>query len=93
MLREMKRDEALQQLSRDHHGALEVALKLRRANDADADAVRDRFIEFWHEHGAHHFRVQEDLLLPACAHRVDATDPAVVQVLTDTSRSGGGQAT
>jgi hypothetical protein len=48
----MKRNEALQQLSRDHHRALEVALKLRRATDAEADAVRDRFLEFWREHGA-----------------------------------------
>jgi hemerythrin-like domain-containing protein len=56
-----------------------VALKLRRAT-ADADAVRDRFVEFWREHGAHHFRVEEDVLLPD---RVDGTDPIVARVLID----------
>jgi hypothetical protein len=56
-----------------------VALKLRRATAADADAVRDRFVEFWREHGAHHFRVEEDVLLPDCVHRVDGTDPIVAR--------------
>ena len=79
----MKRAEALQPLSRDHHPALEVALKLRRATDRDADAVRREFLEVWREHGALHFRVEEDVLLPAAAHRVDPSDPAVVRVLTD----------
>jgi hemerythrin-like domain-containing protein len=79
----MKRSEALQQLSRDHHRALEVALRLRRAGDADAAAVRDRFVEFWLEDGAVHFRVEEDVLLPCVAHVVDPSDPAVVRMLTD----------
>jgi hemerythrin-like domain-containing protein len=79
----MKRAEALQQLSRDHHRALEIALKLRRATPEDAELVRAGFLEFWDEHGALHFRVEEDVLLPASAHRVDPAAPAVVRVLTD----------
>ena len=79
----MKREEALQQLSRDHHRALEVALKLRRAGDSDAERVSRDFLEFWREHGALHFRVEEDVLLPGSASYVSATDPAVVRVLTD----------
>jgi hemerythrin-like domain-containing protein len=79
----MKRDEALQSLSRDHHRALEVALKLRRATGEDAATGRRGFLEFWREHGALHFRVEEDVLLPAVAQRVDSTDPVVVRVLTD----------
>jgi hemerythrin-like domain-containing protein len=79
----MKRAEALQPLSRDHHRALEVALKLRRATREDAAGVRQEFLEFWREHGALHFRVEENVLLPAAAHRVDPSDPAVVRVLTD----------
>jgi hemerythrin-like domain-containing protein len=79
----MKRAEALQSLSRDHHRALEAALKLKRATGEDAPVVRQEFLEFWRDHGALHFRVEEDVLLPAVAHRVDPADPAVVRVLTD----------
>jgi len=83
MLALMKRNEALRQLSRDHHRALEVALKLRRATDADVQQAAEEFLGFWREHGAIHFRVEEDMLLPGAATRVDPTDPAVVRVLTD----------
>jgi len=79
----MKRSEALQQLSRDHHRALEAALKLRRATDADARQVAAAFLDFWRDHGRIHFRVEEEVMLPGTAHRVDPNDPAVVRVLTD----------
>lgn len=79
----MKRNEALQPLSRDHHRALEIALKLRRATDADVETIRREFVAFWHDHGALHFRVEEDVLLPAFARHGDAAAPEVVRVLTD----------
>ncbi|MGA8216959.1 MAG: hemerythrin domain-containing protein [Solirubrobacterales bacterium] len=79
----MKRSEALQQLSRDHHRALEAALKLRRANDGNATEVTAEFLRFWREHGAPHFGVEEDVMLPGAAPKVDPADPAVVRVLTD----------
>jgi hypothetical protein len=77
----MKRDEALQQLSRDHHRALEVALKLRRATAADAVPARDRFMEFWREHGAVHFRVEEDVMLPAFPLIEESLPPAELEAL------------
>jgi hemerythrin-like domain-containing protein len=83
MSEEMKRTEALQQLSGDHHRALEAALKLRRATDADAETAKRDFLDFWRGHGALHFRVEEDVMLPGSAGHVDPTDPAVVRVLTD----------
>lgn len=58
----MKRAEALQPLSRDHLQALLAAKALREATDADA--ARAAFLDFWHDHGAHHFRVEEEVLLP-----------------------------
>jgi hemerythrin-like domain-containing protein len=79
----MKRSEALQQLSRDHHRALETALKLRRATETDAKTARREFLDFWRGHGAIHFRLEEDVMLPRSAPYVDPTDPAVVRVLTD----------
>lgn len=61
----MKRSDALAPLSRDHHQALEVALRLRRATESDLDAARTRFEEFFEEHGRRHFEIEERLVLPA----------------------------
>jgi hemerythrin-like domain-containing protein len=79
----VKRHRALQPLSRDHHVALVAAQRLRRAAAADADAARATFLEFWNEHGAKHFRVEEDVLLPAFAAYGDPADERVVQMLVE----------
>jgi hemerythrin-like domain-containing protein len=79
----VKRHRALQPLSRDHHVALVAAQRLRRATDADADAARAAFLEFWDSHGALHFRVEEDVLLPAFAAYGDPADTRVVEMLVD----------
>jgi hypothetical protein len=59
----MKRSDALRSLSRDHHRALTVAQRLRRADDAE-EAVAE-FLRFWSANGVYHFRVEEEVLLPA----------------------------
>ena len=82
----MKRHPALQPLSRDHHVALVVAQKLRRADAGDAGSAREAFLAFWREHGAHHFRVEEDVLLPAFAAHADPDVPCVVRMLLDHAR-------
>ena len=79
----MKRHAALQPLSRDHHVALAVALRLRRATDDDAAAVLAAFLAFWREHGARHFRVEEEVLLPAFADHGDPDEGCVVRMLVD----------
>jgi hemerythrin-like domain-containing protein len=79
----MKRHRALQPLSRDHHVALVAAQRLRRATETDGPAARDAFLEFWHEHGARHFRVEEEVLLPAFAAHGDPEEPCVVRMLVD----------
>ena len=61
----MKRSAALQPLSRDHHQALSVALKMRRADDAQQAATD--FLSFWEAHGRRHFQVEEEVLLPLWA--------------------------
>ena len=43
----MKRSEALASLSRDHHQALVVAQKLRRATDGTAPQARETFLAYW----------------------------------------------
>ena len=79
----MKRHPALQPLSRDHHIALVAAQRLRRAEADGAGGARDTFLEFWRAHGAHHFRVEEDVLLPAYAANADPDEPCVVRMLLD----------
>ena len=79
----MKRSEALAHLSRDHHQALFVAQRLRRAGPETAAAARDAFLEFWATEGRQHFRDEEEILLPAFARHEPPTHEAVVRVLTD----------
>ena len=61
----MKRDPSFAPLSREHHQALFVAQKLRRASDPDAAGAD--FLTFWREHGRDHFRLEEEVVLPAWA--------------------------
>jgi len=79
----MKRSSELAVLSREHHIALELALRLQRASVADADRVRDAALEFWRTEGAEHFRLEEELLLPPFVHHVGAADADVVRVLAE----------
>lgn len=81
----MKRDKALTPLSRDHHQALSRALALKRADQSNvAEALRD-MIEFFDAHGALHFRVEEEVLLPLYVRDggADPRDEAIARVLTD----------
>ena len=79
----MKRHESLVELSRDHHQALFQAMRLKRADQLDPEQVRTGFLDFWHGHGRRHFRIEEELLLPAYARRGDAGREEVVRVLVD----------
>ena len=79
----MKRDPALTDLSRDHHQALYRAMRMKRAAEDDRGEVRDDVLAFWSEHGARHFRIEEEILLPAFATGSDPGDQAVVRVLVD----------
>ena len=82
----MKRHRALQPLSRDHHVALVAAQRLRRAEGGTAAEARDAFLVFWREHGAHHFRVEEEVLLPAFAAHADPDAECVARMLIDHAR-------
>lgn len=79
----MKRAEALKPLSRQHHQGLAVAQRLRRVSPADVEAVRGAFLTFWEDEGRRHFRVEEELLLPAYVRHADSDSPEVVRVLTE----------
>jgi hypothetical protein len=73
----VKRSDELRPLSRDHHQALFAALELSRAEDREhAAAVLASFMA---EHGAVHFRVEEEILLPAWL----AGDPGADRLLAE----------
>lgn len=79
----MKRSDALTPLSHDHHHGLVVAQELRRASEQTAANAREAFLSFWHAEGRRHFRVEEDVLLPAFARHGPADHEAVVRVLVE----------
>jgi hypothetical protein len=79
----MKRDAALASLSRDHHQALVVALKLRRASAPTTDEARAALAAFWPTHGRRHFQIEEEILLPAYAGHGDPHHPLVARALCD----------
>lgn len=60
----MRRAAALRPLSRDHHVALEHALRLRRARETDVPVVVASFLAFFVGDGERHFRAEEEVLLP-----------------------------
>ena len=77
----MKRAEALQPLSRDHLKSLLAAKRLRGATEGD-EAVQD-FLEFWTTEGQHHFRVEEEVLLPGWALHCPVDRVAVARMLEE----------
>ena len=79
----MKRDPALVSLSHDHHQALFIAQRLRRATAESSGEVRDLFLAYWQDHGRGHFRLEEEVLLPAYAAHGDPHDPLVARALCD----------
>lgn len=79
----MKRDPALVSLSRDHHQALSVAHRLRRATAETTIQARAEALQFWDTAGRAHFRLEEDVLLPAFAGHGDAHHPLVARALCD----------
>ena len=78
----MKRSPELTPLSHDHHQTLFAALKLKRWDDQAA--ATDDFLGFWHAQGADHFRIEEDILLPAwLAGDEGADERLATRVLTE----------
>ena len=79
----MKRSEALTPLSHQHHQGLFVAMQLKRATRETAAEARTAFLDFYEREGAHHFRIEEELLLPGFARHADFDQPAIARVLIE----------
>ena len=81
--RTVKRDPALVALSGDHHLALYVARTLKRATADTASDARAAFADYSDEHGRGHFRLEEEILLPAYAPHGDPHHPLIARALCD----------
>jgi hemerythrin-like domain-containing protein len=79
----MQRSPQLAVLSREHHVALEIALRLQRATDDDSRAVIAATLDFWNAEGRQHFALEEELLLPALAAHTSPDDPDIQRILTE----------
>lgn len=79
----MKRNQALIPLSHDHQHGLAISHELRQVSAEEAAVARDKFLAFWNVEGRHHFRIEEEVLLPAVAHALPPTHDAVLRVLSD----------
>lgn len=79
----MRRSAALASLSRDHHEALVLAQKLRRATPAAVTTSRESFLAYWQAHGQNHFRLEEEILFPAYAAHGDPHHALIARALCD----------
>lgn len=79
----MKRHPALVPLSRDHHHALVIAQRLRRATVETATEAARAFLSHWDAEEKLHFRIEEELLLPAYAAHGESDHPAIIRMLLD----------
>jgi hemerythrin HHE cation binding domain-containing protein len=79
----MKRHSALAPLSRDHHHALVLARRLREASAATVSVEADRFLGHWREEERLHFRLEDEILLPAYAAFGDLQQPPIIRMLLD----------
>lgn len=73
----MKRSPELTPLSHSHHKGLFAAMQLRDAEDLDAAVAA--LLEYWEVHGAEHFRIEEEVLLPAWLELDDGADPELAK--------------
>jgi Hemerythrin HHE cation binding domain len=79
----MKRHPALVSLSRNHHHALVIAQRLRRATAETATETAGAFLSHWDAEEKLHFRLEEELLLPAYAAHGEPDHPAITRMLLD----------
>ncbi|MGO9788560.1 MAG: hemerythrin domain-containing protein [Solirubrobacteraceae bacterium] len=79
----MKRHPALVPLSRDHHHVLVIAQQLRRATRENTAEATRAFLDHWETEEKQHFRLEEEVLLPAYAAHGDPGHPAVTRMLQD----------
>lgn len=78
----MKRSDALEPLSHDHHEGLAFVARLRRAQRADEDPapLAAEVAAFWREHLVPHFQEEEAFVLPILE---DGAAPLAAQMVEE----------
>ena len=79
----MKRHSALVSLSRDHHQSLVLAQRLRRGTDDTFTDIARMFLAHWQAEEQQHFRLEEEILLPAFAEHFPPHHPAILRTLVE----------
>jgi hemerythrin-like domain-containing protein len=80
---EMSEQSRFAALFAEHADGLVIARELRDATDANAPAVAAKFLAYWNPRGRAHFRLEEEILLPAYAASADPHHPLIARVLCD----------
>lgn len=79
----MKRHPALVSLSQDHHQALVIAQRLRRATEETLSDDARVFLTHWETEEKQHFRVEEELVLPAYIEHGAPQHPAILRTFLE----------
>jgi hemerythrin-like domain-containing protein len=79
----MRRSAELAILSREHHHALELALRLKRASPEQVDALAADASEFCRRESNEHFRLEEQFLLPSLGRHTGTDDPDIRRTCND----------
>jgi hemerythrin-like domain-containing protein len=89
----VKRHPALRDLSSDHHQGLVHARHLKQgaetlgggegAKSINTEQIVTEFLAFWVEHTVHHFREEEEIMLPAFSRYGDPSAEPVIRMLME----------
>lgn len=84
-MQSLKRHPALSDLSRHHHHALALCLKINKtADDPSAQPTLVEAIrEFWEQGGQEHFREEEEIVLPSYSRYADIDHPEITAMLLE----------
>jgi hemerythrin-like domain-containing protein len=85
----LKRHAAMSPLSRHHHHALVIALKINKTfKEADVSretvlGLKEEVVRFWENGGQAHFREEEEILLPAYSRYSDIHHDEIIAMLLE----------
>lgn len=87
-MKSLSRHDAMKPLSRHHHHALALALKISRTLKDDMDEgalhmLREELQQFWVTGGQEHFREEEEILLPAYARYASPRHEEIIEMLIE----------
>ena len=79
----MKRHKALSFLTDEHHHALVLCLRLKKATTDDVSQAVAMLDKVWQTQILPHFRFEEDVLLPEIAQASSIQHPEIIRTCTD----------